>query len=226
MAELNNSSFNKLLRILSPVDYELLRLHLEPIELKLEMDLEIAHEQIAYAYFLDSGVASSVGGNGNNGRPIEVGLTGREGVTALPLILGNHLSMYHVYMQVAGHGQRIAAKVLRDAIAASPTLHGLLLKFVQVFMLQLSQERLSRWILMASDRLDGPELPLTHEFLAVMLGVRRAGVTDAVHALEGRGLIKAARGCLWIVDRDGLIEGANGCYGMPEREYRRLIGPA
>jgi Crp-like helix-turn-helix domain len=76
---------------------------------------------------------------------------------------------------------------------------------------------------MASDRVDGPELPLTHEFLSVMLGVRRAGVTDAVHALTGQGLIKTERGNIRIIDRDGLMENANGCYGEPERQYRRLI---
>jgi CRP-like cAMP-binding protein len=237
MVEPNNSSFNRLLRALSPEDHELVRPHLEPVELEREKDLEEPHEPIAYVYFPSSGIASTVGGEGKYGRPIEVGLIGREGVTALPLILGNHLSTHHVYMQVEGHGHRIAAEALRDAITASRTLHGLLLKCVQVFMIQITQtaiangrskieERLARWLLMASDRIDGPAIPLTHEFLGVMLGVRRAGVTDAIHALAGRGLIKAERGHLRIIDRDGLLEDANGCYGQPEREYRRLIGTA
>src|SRR5205823_6090990 len=154
--------------------------------------------------------------------------------TGLPLILDNHLSTHSVYMQVGGSGHRIAAQPFRDAMAMSRTLHGLLLRFVQVFMIQLTQtavangrskieERLARWVLMASDRVDGPELPLTHEFLSIMLGVRRAGVTDAIHALAGRGLIKAERGNIRIIDREGLAEHANGCYGEPEREYRRLI---
>jgi CRP-like cAMP-binding protein len=208
---------------------------LSRVELELEKDLEEPREPITHAYFLDSGIASTVGGtHGNDGRAIEIGLIGREGVVGLPLILGNHRATHAIYMQVAGKGQRIAAQAFREAISTSRTLHGLLLKFVQVFMVQLSQtavangrskieERLARWVLMASDRVDGPELPLTHEFLSIMLGVRRAGVTDAIHALAGHGLIRAERGNIRIIDRDGLEASANGCYGEAEREYRRLI---
>src|SRR5437763_9693429 len=110
----------------------------------------------------------------------------------------------------------------------------MLLRYVQVFLIQASQtvvanarfkieERLARWILMADDRVDTPVIALTHEFLSIMLGVRRAGVTDAIHALEGRGLIRGDRGEIRITDRKGLVEWADGCYGVPEREYRRLI---
>jgi CRP-like cAMP-binding protein len=138
-------------------------------------------------------------------------------------------------MQVAGHGYRIGAQPFREAISGSSTLHALLLRFVQVFMIQITQtavsngrsnieERLARWLVMVKDRVDTPGLPLTHEFISIMLGVRRAGVTDAIHVLAGRGLIRADRGNIHIIDRDGLIEGANGCYGEPEREYSRLIG--
>ena len=77
---------------------------------------------------------------------------------------------------------------------------------------------------MAHDRLDLPAMPLTHEFLSIMLGVTRAGVTDAIHALVGRGLIKSKPGLIQVIDREGLIEWANGCYGVAEREYGRLIG--
>ena len=87
------------------------------------------------------------------------------------------------------------------------------------------EERLARWLLMSHDRAEGDELPLTHEFLALMLGVRRAGVTMATHLLEGRGVIRATRGQLMVVDRKGLEEIAGGTYGVPEAEYRRLIGP-
>jgi CRP-like cAMP-binding protein len=229
------SPSNRLLRAMSDEDRELLRPLLEPVELERDKDIETPHELIRQVYFLESGIASTVGGNhGGNDQPIEVGLIGREGVTGVSLILGDDRSPYSMYMQAAGSGHRIEAEDFRTAIAASSTLHALLLKFVQVFVTQITQtavangrskieERLARWLLMADDRLDTPELPLTHEFLSVMLGVRRAGVTDAVHALTQRGLIKAERGNISIIDREGLIEHANGCYGMPEREYRRLI---
>jgi hypothetical protein len=85
------------------------------------------------------------------------------------------------------------------------------------------EERLARWLPMAQDRVSGNELQLTHEFLAVMLGVRRTGVTTALHELEGRGLISTARGSVAILDRDGLEEGANSLYGVPEAEFDRLF---
>ena len=85
-------------------------------------------------------------------------------------------------------------------------------------------ERLARWILMADDRIDGSRLPLTHEFLSLMLGVRRAGVTEALHALESEGLIRASRGEIIVRSRKGIERRAGDSYGIPEAEFRRLIG--
>ena len=85
-------------------------------------------------------------------------------------------------------------------------------------------ERLARWLLMARDRLDSDEMLLTHEFLALMLGVRRAGVTEALQAFESKALLETAHGSLTIKDREGLEESANGLYGSPEAEYERLFG--
>ncbi|MBY2944520.1 winged helix-turn-helix domain-containing protein, partial [Rhizobium leguminosarum] len=83
---------------------------------------------------------------------------------------------------------------------------------------------LARWILMCHDRLEGNNLAITHEFLALMLGVRRSGVTNELHVLEGVHAIRSTRGNVRIVDREKLIEIAGGCYGVPEREYERLLG--
>jgi CRP-like cAMP-binding protein len=116
----------------------------------------------------------------------------------------------------------------------SRTLRKVLLRFVHSFMIQAThtavangsaklEERLARWLLMAHDRLDGDRLRLVHEFLARMLGVRRPGVTVAIHALESSGVIESARGVITVVDREGLEEMANGSYGVPEREYERLM---
>ncbi len=107
--------------------------------------------------------------------------------------------------------------------------------YAQAFLIQTVQtalangtakieERLSRWILMSHDRVGHNDLPLTHEFLSIMLAVRRPGVTDALHQLEGRGLIRATRGQITVVDRAGLIRVAEGSYGVPEAEYQRLLG--
>ncbi len=124
---------------------------------------------------------------------------------------------------------------LRKAMQQSASLQGSLLKYVQVFMTQTAhtaianaraklEERLARWILMADDRLDGKSLPLTHEFLSLMLGVRRAGVTEALHALEAQSLIQPARGEIVVLNRKGIERRAGASYGVPEAEYRRLIG--
>ena len=110
-----------------------------------------------------------------------------------------------------------------------------MLKFVQAFMLQTSHTaicnarsrldaRLSRWILMAHDRTNGAIVPLTHEFLALMLGVRRAGVTEALNMLVKQGLVKSARGEITVLNRKGLEMSAGESYGVPEKEYRRLLG--
>ena len=143
----------------------------------------------------------------------------------------------NTFMQVDGWGWRVPAEILRRQFEASPGLRGLLLRYVQTMLYQTAmtalanghsklEERLARWLLMTHDRVDGADVRLTHEFLAVMLGVRRPGVTEAMHLLEGRGLIRANRGHVVILNREGLEAQANGSYGAAESEYRRLIPTA
>jgi CRP-like cAMP-binding protein len=121
------------------------------------------------------------------------------------------------------------------ALDTSPALKALLLRWVHVSMIQTAQsalangrytiqERLARWLLMCHDRMDGDDLPLTHEFLSLMLGVRRSGVTEALHVLEGVDIVKAGRGTIRVLNRERLEEIAGGCYGLPEAEYNKLIG--
>ena len=132
-------------------------------------------------------------------------------------------------MQVAGDGVRIPAQKLRKAIAHSRSLELALLAFAHRFLNQTAntalsngtatlEERLARWLLMANDRLRGDDVPLTHEFLSLMLGVRRAGVTVALHYLERRGVIRLSRKQIVITDRKGLEAAANGSYHRPEKQ--------
>ena len=134
---------------------------------------------------MEAGIASVVAVQPDETR-IEVGLIGREGMSGTAVVLGGDQSPHSTYMQVAGEGQRIAANELHKAMDASVSLRNLLLKFVQVFMVQTAHtaianarahidQRLARWILMAHDRTGDNTMPLTHEFLALMLGVRRRG---------------------------------------------------
>jgi CRP-like cAMP-binding protein len=225
---------NLLLASLSSADLGLLLPNLEPVVLALRYVLEKPNKRVDAVYFPESGFASVVAGQAKLAE-VEVGLIGREGMTGLTIVLGNHSSPHSTYMQAAGHGRRIKTAELRKAMQESGSLQAALLRYVQVFMAQTAHtaianarakldERLARWILMADDRLEGNSLPLTHEFLALMLGVRRAGVTEAIHALETRNLIQAARGQIMVLDRKGVERRAGASYGVPEAEYRRLIG--
>ena len=148
-------------------------------------------------------------------------------MTGLPIVLGNDRSPNETFIQVAGNGLRIAADKLREAISQSRSLERALLGFAHAFMNQTAntalsngtatlEERLARWLLMANDRLKGDEVPLTHEFLSLMLGVRRAGVTVALNYLEQRALISLSRKKIVITDRKGLKAAANGTYHEPE----------
>jgi CRP-like cAMP-binding protein len=225
---------NQLLCRLSDPDFDLIKNRLETVELSLRMPLEDRNRPIDKIYFPEAGMASVVATSGPH--QVEAGVIGREGMTGISILLADDRSANSTFIQVAGTALCITADALRDAMQESESLRTLFLRFVQAFMTQMSQtalangrakleERLARWLLMAHDRLDGRELPLTHEFLALMLGVRRAGVTTALQALEDRGLISIKRGLIVMEDREGMLKSAGALYGIPEAEYRRLISP-
>jgi CRP-like cAMP-binding protein len=222
---------NGLLAAMSREDFALLKPKLEPLTLKTKQMLEPADKPIKHNYFIASGLASVIA-IGKNGYRFEVGIIGREGITGLPVVLGNDRSPNETFIQVEGTGARISADDLRRAMRKSESLTRVLLNFVNAFLIQTShtalsngtasiEQRLARWLLMAQDRLDGKEVPLTHEFLSLMLGVRRAGVTGALNQLDRKGVIRLSRGRIEIVDRKGLINCANGTYGIPEAMARR-----
>ena len=225
---------NRLLAALSPADLALLQPHFQSVAMPLLKDLERPNRRIEAVYFLDNGIASVVAVQPYETR-IEVGLIGREGLSGIAVVLGGDQSPHATYIQVAGEGQRITASELRKAMDASQTLQSLLLKFVQVFMVQTAHtaianarshinQRLARWILMAHDRTSEYTLPLTHEFLSLMLGVRRAGVTEALQSLKRQKLIDNGRNKIAVLNRKGIERVAGKSYGTPEKEYRRLIG--
>jgi CRP-like cAMP-binding protein len=225
---------NRLLAALSPADFSLLEPQLEPVPLPVRTCLAEPNRPIEHVYFLEQGIASVVAST-PQGRRIEVGIIGREGLTGLPVLLGTDRTPHACFVQTAGSGWRIRADDLRRAMAASAALHQHLLRFVQAFMVQMGQtalanachvieQRLARWLLMCHDRVDGDDLATTHEFLSLMLSVRRAGVTVALQALEERGLISTKRGQIAVLDRARLEAVAGDSYGLCEAEYERLIG--
>lgn len=224
---------NNLISTLSVTDRALIGPHLKSVKLGKGAVLEEANTPISRAYFLTSGVGSTVASS-KNGRRIEVGLFGFEGMSGSTVVLQGGHSSDESFMQIAGDGLEIEADVLQDLFQQSPSLQRHLLRFVQALQTQTAQtalangqykleERLARWLLMCHDRISGDSMNLTHEFLAIMLGVRRAGVTVGTHLLEGKGLIQAERGRITILDREGLEDEAQDSYGIPEAEYARLI---
>ncbi len=227
-------SGNRILSRLSRADLDLIMPHLSPVDLPLRKSLEVPNKLIDYVYFVERGFASVVA-TGSDGSAIEVGLIGCEGVTGLAVVLGANRSPNATYMQLAGRGLRISAANLRSVTEESPSLQKILLQYAYTFMVQTAQaalvngrskveDRLARWLLMAHDRVAKNELTLTHEFLGIMLGVRRSGVTVALGVLESKGVIRSVRGIITIVNRKALEKLAGSTYGVPEAEFKRLFG--
>jgi CRP-like cAMP-binding protein len=225
---------NRLLAMLSPGDQDLLRPLLEVVELDARRILDAPRQAISHVYFVESGLVSVVGVTSKD-RRIEVGMVGYEGMTGLDVVLGDDSSPNETLVQCPGSALRISTAALRRIMRESESFTARLLHYVRVFLVQTSQtalanghgkldERLARWLLMWDDRVFDAGATITHDFLALLLGVTRPGVTLALHELEGKGLIRSTRSHVRILDRDGLRGTANGFYGVPEAEYERSIG--
>lgn len=225
---------NGLLSAMTPADYGLLQPHLEAVPLDKDMVLEECDEPFAQVWFPNTGIGSIMAFT-HNGDRVEAGLFGREGMSGMPIVMGADRSPLKTIIQVAGEGYRVETGALQRAIEESQSLHALLLRYCQVMSVQTAftaltnvthpvEVRLARWLLMAHDRTSGNEIALTHDYLSLMLAVRRPSVTTALHILEGNHFIRARRGVVTIRDREALREFADGSYGKPEAEYDRLIG--
>jgi CRP-like cAMP-binding protein len=225
---------NRLLTKMSLEDWALLAPHLEMVTLKERQVVEVPGKPVTHVYFVENGVVSVVAVNEED-RRIEVGVIGKEGMTGVALVMGDDRAQHSAYLQIGGNGRRMPAAAFLEAMNRSSTLRSLMMKSANAFMIQTAhtalangraklEERLARWLLMAHDRLNTDSVPLTHEFLAVMLGVRRAGVTVALHSFERRGMIATRRGQLTLVDRKGIEKVAGSFYGIPETELKRLMG--
>ena len=227
---------NTLLQALSTDDLALLQPHLTRVPLPRDMMLAPRNQTPAHVYFPEDGVVSIVSNMPDSGRT-EIGIFGRDGVSATFLLLGADSSPFDTYVQVEGlAGLRIDTAHYLAAMDMSPSMRTALLRYVQTFMVQAAQStatnahhriesRLARWLLMCHDRIDGDEIPLTHEFMSMMIAAERSGVTVTLHILEGAGMIRSKRGRVIILDRTKLEDMAGDSYGVPEAEYRRLVGP-
>ena len=227
---------NRLLGLLALDDLAALSAGFEPVSLSRGAVLIRANKPIESIVFPDAGIVSIVSITDDK-RRIEVGIFGREGMADGSLLAGVDRVPFESFVQVAGHGRRITTKLFLQALLERPNIAKLLLRYAHVFGIQVAQtalansnysleQRLARWLLMCQDRVDGDEVPLTHEFLGIMLAVRRSGVTKATQMLQGNGVINARRGHITILDRTALIALAGSSYGLPEAEYERIMGIA
>jgi CRP-like cAMP-binding protein len=225
---------NRLLAALPPGDFALLAPSLRPVDLALRQVLHAPDQPIAAAYFPEAGMVSMIAAL-EDGALQEVGLVGREGVVGLAVVLGADSSPLEALVQAPGPALCVPAAALVAAFERSATLRGVLLRHMQAFHLQVTrtaacngrhplEERLARWLLMAHDRAGGDRFPMTQEFIAMMLGVRRAGVSVAAGILQKAGVIGYARGCVTVLDRPGLEAASCGCYRAVREQAERLLG--
>ena len=226
-------SENQLLARLPPAEYQRLSDKMRPVTLDFKQVLYRAGATIEAVYFPNRGTASALTIM-EDGRAIEVATIGREGVVGLAALLAGKTSANEVVMQIAGDGLRMDAAVLEEEARRDSPLHQLLLLYQSAFLLQVSysvacnglhtvQQRCCRWLLMTRDRVDTDEVPLTHEYLAIMLGVRRASVTEVLRPLSESGLLSNSRGAITILDRSGLESLACECYRKVKDEFDRLL---
>jgi CRP-like cAMP-binding protein len=200
---------------------------------KRDQSLHNPGQTVDTVYFLEDGVCSIVV-TMENGSTVEVGIIGRDGFVGLPALLGTGHSSNRSFIQIPGHGHSIKAKVLEEhSQNGSGQLRSVLQRAVQGLFAQTSQnvacnrvheieERLARWLLMCRNRLQVDDMPVTHEFLAMMLGTRRSSLTLAAGLLQKAGFIEYARGHVKIKNRDGLEAAACECYAIVNDEYLRL----
>jgi CRP-like cAMP-binding protein len=232
-APIQSSVQNRLLKALCPEDYDVLIPHMSLVDLPLRHVLVEPDQPTLYVHFMEEGIASVVAVSTDD-ESVEVGHLGREGLSGTHVLLMTTVTPNKTFMQVAGAGWRIPVPALSAVLKERSGPRELFLRYVHSCELQLAHsalanarfnmiERLARWLLMCHDRMEADDLPLTHEFLSLMLGVRRSGVTDQLHILEGIRAIKATRGNVRVLDRQKLVSLAGGCYGIPEREYERLV---
>ena len=224
---------NLILRKLAPPDLAALVPALVARELPRGTVIELPGTPISHAHFIESGFMSVLLKVGRY--TSEVGLVGREGMLGVPALLGAPVSSYSALVREDARTFEVPVARLRDLVAERQSIGAVVLRSVQASVAQLAHtafanarlnipQRLARWILMAHDRIDGDTLQITHGVLSDALGVRRPGVTLALHELEGEQAIRSRPRALTILDRTKLESRCDGSYGPAERAYQALFG--
>ncbi|GAC1414097.1 MAG: Crp/Fnr family transcriptional regulator [Candidatus Velthaea sp.] len=205
------------------------------VNLALREQIYLPEERIRDVYFPLNSVLSIVT-RMKDGNQIEVGTIGREGMSAFPLLLGASSTANDCYCQLRGKAVKIGADLFRELMALDAGFRQLLDRYLQAYVNMLGQlaacnrlhsvyERCSRWLLMSHDRVNSDDIPLTHEYLAMMLGTGRSGVTIAAATLQQAGFIRYAHGMIRILDRDGLENASCECYEVAREQFAGLLRP-
>ncbi|GAX45125.1 Crp/Fnr family transcriptional regulator [Tolypothrix sp. NIES-4075] len=224
---------NKLLAALPDEDYQRLVPDLEFVELPIKQVLYEPEEPIKHVYFVNQGIVSIVYTT-EDGSTVEVGMVGNEGMVGIPVFLGGNMTTTTAFVQVPGNAMRMNAVRLKAEFDLGGSLQKSLLLYTQALLTQIThtavsnrlntvEERLARWLLMVADLTQSDEFPLTQEFIAQMLGVRRSGVTVAAGILSQAGMIRYSRGRITILNREGLEATSGESYRVIKREFSRLF---
>ena len=223
---------SRLLAALPADEYQRLAPHLEQVSLTLSEILFRPDEKLQYVYFPTSVIISLLT-DLSDGYGLEVGLVGNEGMVGVSVILNADSEAKVATVQGSGDALRMKASVLKEEFTRGGKLQAYLLRYAHALMSQISQSvvcnvrhkidgRLARWLLMYQDRAERNQLHLTHEFMANMLGIRRAGVSMVAHRLQQSGLIQYKRGRFKILDREGLVDLTCECYPVVKEEFDQL----
>jgi CRP-like cAMP-binding protein len=209
---------------ISNSDYALLRPHLEYVSLPNHLVLHEAGEKLEFAYFPNRGLISLVVVM-KDGKTAEAGIVGNEGFTGTLAAVGLSRSPLHTVVQITGDGFRVEVGALQNTLESAPHLQLMLSRYAVIRGMQVAQtaacnrlhdigQRLARWLLMTQDRVDSGSLPITHDFLATMLGTDRPSVSSAAGVLQKKKIIEYTRGAVKIVNRKKLENSACECYGV------------
>jgi len=224
---------NHLLAALPTADFERIAAHLELVAMPLGKYLYEPGEQLQYAYFPTTAIVS-LHYVTESGASAETAGVGNEGVVGIALFMGGDTTPSSAMVQTAGHAYRLESRLFKQEFNRAELMQGLLLRYTQALMTQMSltavcnrhhsiEQRLCRWLLLTLDRAPAQELVITQEQIAIMLGVRREGITDAAGNLQRAGNIHYRRGHIKVLDRSGLEASVCECYGVVKKEFDRLL---
>jgi len=221
---------NQLLAALPQKEFERLLPHLDLVSLRVKEVLHEPYQPIRYAYFPENGLITRVVST-EDGSSVEVGVVGKEGMTGICVFMGSSTAPFKTVVQVPGEARRMEAAVFQAEVKRNWAWTDLMLDYSQTVLCMISQlvacnrlhsleKRYCRWLLMAHDRMESDEFPLTQESFALLLGVHRQSITEVARSLSRRGLIRYRWGQLAILNRQGLEAAACECYQLIRRQFR------